>query len=45
MLQIDSTEAFDNAIGPYKVGVATYFLTAMAMWIGSKMKHYPVKVK
>lgn len=28
-----------NAIGPYKIGVSTYILTAVAMWLGSLLKH------
>lgn len=43
--QIESTQAFANAIGPYKVGVATYIITAIAMWVGSKMKDYFVTTK
>ena len=36
--QLDSTKELAASIGPYKSGVATYFLTALAMIIGSYLK-------
>ena len=44
MQQIEFTKDLADAIGPYKVGVATYIVTAIAMWVGSKIKHYLVKI-
>lgn len=38
MQQVDQTKALANSIGPYKSGIATYFLTASAMIIGSYLK-------
>ena len=39
MQQIDFTQELARSIGPYKVGVATYFITAIAMVIGSLIKN------
>jgi len=36
--QLDSTKELATGIGPYKSGVATYFLTALAMVIGTYVK-------
>ena len=36
--QLESTKELAAAIGPYKSGVATYFLTALAMVVGSYLK-------
>ena len=36
--QLESTKAFAENIGPYKSGIATYFLTALAMVIGTYVK-------
>lgn len=44
MQQVEFTQFLAQEIGPYRVGVATYIVTAIAMWIGSKMKHYLVKI-
>ena len=37
--QIDQTKEFAASIGPYKSGVATYILTAVAMIVGSVLKN------
>lgn len=37
--QIESTRPFTRAIGPYKTGVATYIVSAMAMVTGSLLKN------
>lgn len=39
MQQIEFTQDLAQAIGPYKVGVATYFITALAMIVGSLLKN------
>ncbi|MDN5200285.1 sodium:solute symporter family protein [Fulvivirgaceae bacterium BMA10] len=38
--QVEATQEQMAAIGPYKIGVATYLMTALAMWLGSIAKHY-----
>jgi SSS family solute:Na+ symporter len=43
MQQLESTQETAMAIGPYKVGVATYLLTAVAMVLGSWLKSKTVK--
>ncbi len=37
--EIPATSEWVNAIGPYKIGVATYILAAAAMWLGSLLKN------
>ena len=37
--EIPATSEWVNAIGPYKIGVATYILAATAMWLGSLLKN------
>jgi SSS family solute:Na+ symporter len=39
MQQIEFTQELARTIGPYKVGVVTYFITAFAMIIGSLLKN------
>ena len=36
--ELESTKALAETIGPYKSGIATYFLTAIAMIVGSNLK-------
>jgi hypothetical protein len=43
MQQIESTQELARSIGPYKVGVATYFITAFAMIVGSLLKNSFIK--
>lgn len=38
MQQLESTQAVAAAVGPYKVGVATYLLAGLAMVVGSMLK-------
>lgn len=33
--EVPASRDFVNGIGPYKIGVATYILTGLAMWLGS----------
>jgi len=39
MQQMESTQAMAVEVGPYKVGVATYFLSGVAMIGGSMLKN------
>lgn len=43
MQQVEFTQDLAQAIGPYKVGVATYLITALAMVVGSLLKNYLIK--
>lgn len=36
--EVPATSAVIQSIGPYKIGVSTYILTAVAMWLGSLLK-------
>lgn len=38
LAQGEATRSITDALGPYKTGIATYVLTAVAMWIGSSLK-------
>ena len=38
MQQLEATQAAAAALGPYKVGAATYFLAGAAMVLGSMLK-------
>ena len=40
MEQVDTTEVLAQQIGPYKFGIATYVITGLAMWVGSRLKFY-----
>lgn len=40
--EVPATMDAVNAIGPYKIGVSTYILTGVAMWLGSILK---IKIK
>ena len=37
--EVPATSQWVNAIGPYKIGVSTYILAAVAMWLGSLLKN------
>jgi SSS family solute:Na+ symporter len=43
--QIEFTQELARRIGPYKIGVATYFITALAMIIGSLLKNNFIRKK
>lgn len=47
MQQLPATQSLANEVGPYKSAVATYIITALAMYVGSKLKYQlnPVKIK
>lgn len=45
MQQVEFSQSLAQKIGPYKIGVATYIITAIAMWIGSRMKDYLKKTR
>jgi SSS family solute:Na+ symporter len=47
MQQLPATQSLANEVGPYKSAVATYIITALAMYFGSKLKYQlnPVKIE
>lgn len=36
--ELEQTKVFAEQVGPYRSAIATYFLTALAMWVGSVLK-------
>ena len=44
MEQLESTEQMMQDIGPYKIGIATYLITALAMILGSYIKALIYKI-
>jgi len=42
--EVSATQELIYAIGPYKFGAATYILTGVAMFLGSKIKQISLKV-
>ncbi len=40
MQQLESTQHWTEAVGPYKTGIATYLLTGLAMVVGSGLKRW-----
>lgn len=38
--QVGSTQELMANIGPYKIGIATYIMTGLAMWLGSNAKFF-----